>query len=141
MTREVAIPPTYTTLSPVLIFRLNEVVSNPDGGSEWVELFTSDINATTTDRTLELWDAAGRIATIPAHTPFTAPGYLVVTLTSARLNNGGDDLSLRNAGSDLVLDTVTIPSLARGIAWARDDTDKWTDTDSPTPGSLNIFSM
>jgi hypothetical protein len=126
--------------APPMAFRLNEVVSNPQTGSEWVELFTTSTSATSTDRALELWDASGRIALISAFTPLTSPGYLTVKLASARLNNGGDELSLRTAANGLTEDTVTIPPLARGISWARDESGAWTDTDHLTPGALNILS-
>lgn len=114
---------------------LNEVMSNPAAGKEWVELWISKTEATTTDRALELWDASGRIANIPRETAIPAPGLLLITLSSARLNNSGDALSLREAGGNIVLDATDIPALNKGISWARSDAG-WTDA-APTPGAQN----
>lgn len=130
-----------TPLGPPLTILLNEAMSNPDGGKEWVELRIAETEAAIVDRAYELWDGSGRVATIPGGTPVTAPGYLLVTLTTARLNNGGDALSLREPGGDITLDAIDVPSLAKGISWARDETDEWTDTDHPTPGAPNVATM
>lgn len=127
---------TSASTSPLHV-ALNEVMSNPDGGKEWVELRIAETDAPTTDRPYELWDASGRIATIPMGTAVTAPGYLLVALSSARLNNGGDEVSLREAGGDITLDTIEVPGLNNGIAWARDEAGAWTDTTEPTPGAPN----
>jgi hypothetical protein len=128
---------TPTIIGPPLTIMLNEAMSNPDGGKEWVELRIAETDATTTHRAYELWDASGRMVTIPTGTVITSPGYLLVPLPTARLNNGGDALSLREAGGDITLDATDIPALAKGIAWARDETSLWTDTDTPTPGTVN----
>jgi hypothetical protein len=130
-------PATTTYTGPPLTILLNEAMSNPDGGKEWVELRIAETDAAMTDRPYELWDASGRIATIPTGTPATSPGYLLVTLASARLNNGGDGLSLREAGGDITLDATDIPALAKGISWGRDEADQWTDAGHPTPGTSN----
>ncbi|OGL73446.1 hypothetical protein A3E39_04560 [Candidatus Uhrbacteria bacterium RIFCSPHIGHO2_12_FULL_60_25] len=123
---------------PPLIYALSEAMSHPASGPEWVELAVDDLNATSTDRALELWDAVGRIATVAEGTPVTAPGYLVVTLTSARLNNGGDRLEVRET-SQTIIDATTIPELEDGVAWAyRPGTGDWSETNTATPGAANI---
>lgn len=122
--------------SPIPIF-LNEAMSNPASGPEWVELALGDSNATATDRALELWDAVGRFMTIAKGTSVTAPGYLVVSLASARLNNGGDRLELRELSQDII-DATAIPELEDGVAWARRPSNgSWTETGSATPGAAN----
>lgn len=91
-----------------------------------------------TDRPLELWDAAGRIAAIPKETPVTIPGFLIVTLSSARLNNAGDELSLRETHGT-VLERTTIPKLGKGESWAKDRRGEWRVTPLLTPAMENIF--
>ncbi len=139
---EIPVPSTQIPVPlPPLIYALSEAMSHPASGPEWVELAVDDLNATATDRTFELWDAVGRIATIVGGTPVTAPGYLVVTLTSARLNNGGDRLELRES-SQAVTDATTIPELEDGVAWTRrPDTGIWSETDTATPGATNVVPI
>lgn len=132
-------PPAMTvTPRPPLQIRLNEAMSNPATGPEWIELTIDDVMATSTDRALELWDAAGRMITIPAGTAVSSPGYVVVTLPSARLNNGGDELSVRELNG-IGVDLTTLPALKDGIAWARKDDGTWAQTDLATPGGANRF--
>jgi hypothetical protein len=126
-------------LSPPLIFRLNEAVSNPMSGPEWVELCAEDGGAVKTDRELELHDAAGKIATIPEGTPLAAPHFLIVALSSAKLNNGGDELTLRDTNG-IVLDQTEIPQCYKGESWAKNPADgTWKIADTLTPGAQNVF--
>jgi hypothetical protein len=133
-------PVAVTTVSsthPLLRITLNEIMSHPAEGKEWVELRIDDVTATSTDRVLELWDGSGRIMTIPALAPLASPSFLTVTLASARLNNSGDELSLREL-TGIVLDTTKIPALNAGTSWSRiADSNEWTGTDQPTPGTAN----
>jgi hypothetical protein len=125
--------------SPPLILRLNEAVSNPMSGPEWVELYAEDGGAAKTDRELELHDAAGKIATIPEGTPLAAPHFLIVALSSAKLNNGGDELTLRDTNG-IVLDQTEIPQCYKGESWAKDPADgSWKIADTLTPGAQNVF--
>ncbi|HWR00081.1 MAG TPA: lamin tail domain-containing protein [Candidatus Methylomirabilis sp.] len=132
-----SVPSSQPPVPNPLSYSLSEAMSNPASGPEWIELAIADVNATATDRVLELWDAVGRIATIAKGTAVTAPGFLVVALTSARLNNGGDRLELREL-SQTVTDATTIPELEDGVAWARRLSDgTWTETPVATPGAVN----
>ncbi len=133
-------PPSIPEARAPLHIKLSEAMSNPATGPEWVELKIDEMTATSTDRALELWDASGRITTVAAHTPVTAPGYLVVMLTSAKLNNGGDELSLRETNG-IGLDLTTLPALEDGVAWARTESGSWAQTDILTPGSVNRFPV
>ena len=122
---------------PPMHISLNEAISNPLAGPEWIELALAyDIQRT--DRPLELWDASGRIATIPKETPVTIPGFLIVTLSSARLNNAGDELSLRETHGT-VLERTTIPKLGKGESWAKDRQGEWRVTPLLTPAMENLF--
>ena len=127
------------TVTTKLTFSLNETVSNPLSGSEWIELYISSDTATSTDRELFLYDATGKIATIAKGTPLSFSHYLLVALSSAKLNNSGDELSLReNDGS--IIETTTIPKLAKGECWAKDE-NEWKISDILTPGSTNLFPV
>lgn len=128
--------PTQSPAPPIQL-GLNETVSNPLAGPEWVELsLATDIQKT--DRPLELWDAAGRIAAIPKETPVTIPGFLIVTLKSARLNNAGDEISLRETNGT-ILERTAIPKLNKGESWAKDDRGRWRVTPLLTPAMENMF--
>jgi hypothetical protein len=133
---------TVQTPSAPLVITLNEIMSNPASGKEWVELFVHDADATSTDRMLELWDSSSRIATITTGTPINAERMFVVTLSSSRLNNDGDSASLLQQDG-VVLDSIAIPALNKGVAWARLSTDgaAWAETDIATPGAGNIFPI
>lgn len=127
-----------TNADPITIF-LNEAVSNPLSGPEWVELYAPDEAVTKTDRDLELWDASGKIMTIPKGTALAAPHYLLVALSSAKLNNGGDELSVRES-SGIAIDQTQIPKTSQGESWAKDSTDgTWKIAEALTPAAPNIF--
>ncbi len=127
-----------TPSAPRISVRLSEAVSNPLSGPEWVELVFAD-GTTSTDRELLLKDAQGTIARIPAHTALTASPYLIAPLSSARLNNGGDALTLTETNG-VVLDATEIPSLAKGESWAfHSTTREWHIASMLTPGAQNQF--
>lgn len=120
-------------------YTLNEVVSNPASGSEWVEIYIAEL-ATETNRTLTLFDGQGKIASIEAGTAITLPHYLVVHLKSARLNNSGDSVYLRESDGTTTIDWTTIPQLIKGESWAL-DSGTWKITTTPTPGSSNTITL
>ncbi len=114
---------------------INEIMPAPDVGNEWIELYNAT-SSTLSLAGLELADAVGRIATL---TGDLAPqAYRLVTLTSAKLNNGGDEVTLRGLGT---LDAMSygddaLPAPTAGQALARDG-DAWRVTTTPTPGAEN----
>ncbi len=127
---------------PPLTVALNEIVSNPDSGDEWIEL-TLPLSATGTDRTLLLYDGQGKITTIPTGTPVTASGFLVITLPSPKLNNSGDEVSLRDP-TGAILERVVFGALAKGTSWAKDVSDAddvWRTTTALTLGAPNFFPI
>lgn len=132
---------------------INEIIPNPaSGGKEWVELyntspFSGDVNGWTIAD-----DTGGTIAS--ATTTIAAQGFLVIELSSARLNNSGDTVRLKNA-SGAVIDVIhygtssgNAPVPAQGNALARREGGADTDNDAadiiettqPTPGAANAIA-
>ncbi|TAK05111.1 lamin tail domain-containing protein [Patescibacteria group bacterium] len=115
---------------------LSEVLPAPTDGGEWIEVQNVASSTIRLDGQ-ELHDAVGRIAVL---TGDLAPGaYLQISLTSAKLNNSGDTVTLRSVSA--VLDEVRygddlLPAPESGIALARDGA-AWTLTMSATPGAAN----
>lgn len=130
--------------------KINEFVSDPGNGNEWIELYNP------TDTTLDVTGGTlcdGRanssclIATLSGGIP--AKGWLVVILKSHYLNNDGDTILLRNLAGEAVDQTTYAGDLVppTGLALARKidgaDTNRdgldWAVTTQPTAGSANII--
>jgi hypothetical protein len=124
--------------APLTTASLNEIVSNPSSGPEWVELFIPE-DATSTNRALILRDSKSAIKTIPAHTSLTLPHYLVIPLSSARLTNAGEAISLTEASGTLI-ETTNVPKTNKGESWAKTPDDSWKITKTLTPAASNAFS-
>jgi hypothetical protein len=85
--------------------KINEIEANPNSGNEWIELynpnsFSVDISG------WKLYDnlaSQSLIFTIPSSTTILAKGYYVADLSSAKLNNGGDFVTLKDS-SDTQID-------------------------------------
>ncbi len=95
-TEEVFVPSTSRIL-------INEFVSDPSEGKEWIELF----NVSTTSVNLmgfTLNDGTGVVAT--ATLMVEAGSFLVIELSSSKLNNGGDSIILKNS-EGVVMDSVS----------------------------------
>ncbi len=127
---EVEVPP---SLPP----SLSELVSDPEDGGEWVELFNPrDTNVDLSS--FKLSDASGKkIALIGTIEPSE---YFVVNLASSLLNNSGDTLNLIDING-AVLDSVTYGednAPKKGESFARDLEDHWNIT-TPTKGLPNLF--
>lgn len=138
--------PVETTTAPlppigdVHALLLSEAMPAPLEGSEWVEIH----NPTELDIPLEglkLHDSVGSIATLSGTVP--AFGYTVVTLSSARLNNGGDDIKLVAADGS-VIDVITygddqLPAPEKGQVIARDG-ELWLVSITATPNGENVMT-
>lgn len=130
---------------------MSEVVSNPESGGEWIELWVS---GTSTGRVtgLEIFDAAQKIANVSS--TVSSSRYIVVDLPSAKLNNGGDIVQLKTT-QGVVLDELiygsvegvssTLSNIEQGMSAMRNITE---DSNSSTPfflttqitrGEKNIF--
>lgn len=123
------------------MLRLSEVVPAPTSGKEWIEITSLDAgNAIKLDG-CTVHDAQGRILTISKATfdPLKSR-VLVIQLSSARLNNDGDTVSLYDPDGRL-LDTMSYGKTTKGNSWIRfpDMTGAWQQTAQPTPGANNVF--
>ncbi len=129
--------------------KINEFVADPGNGNEWIELYNP------TETTLDLSDgtlcdsrlnSACTIANLSGG--LAAKSWVVITLTSDHLNNGGDTVILKNPNG-IVVDQVTYGNLLIskvGQALARkvdgmdnNDTGDWAVTTQPTAGSANVI--
>ncbi len=130
--------------------RINEVMSDPESGAEWVELY--NLGPETVNLTGSvLCDGREGACTIATPTSTIGVGeWLVVYLSSARLNNSGDSVILKTADNrvvdSVVYGTAAIPAPKKGQAVARrvdgaglSDGASWAVTTVPTPGSANII--
>ncbi len=141
-------PPTDTPLMDWLALKINEVMSNPIDGPEWVELYNS--GTTTIDLSgAILCDNRASGCTIAALSGTLAShNWATIFLSSAHLNNDGDSVILKGSNGTIV-DAVAysgslIPGAGQTVARAYDgadtnsDTD-WTVTAAPTPGAANAI--
>jgi len=117
----------------VLKVYINEYEANPSGsdtGNEWIELYNpNDVPVDVSH--LELWDQepepGSLVKIIPENSVIPPHGYLVISWSSARLNNKGDGIVLKKA--DRVYDQT--PNLAdkqnNNYTWQRvpDGSDNW----------------
>ncbi|MBU1146425.1 lamin tail domain-containing protein [Patescibacteria group bacterium] len=91
-------PPPPTEINPGDIV-INEFVSDPAEGEEWIEIFNnkdSDIDLTG----WKLEDGVGTIATLDV--TITADGFQTIDLTSSKLNNSGDIIKLKNSDGTII---------------------------------------
>ena len=133
-------------LSPI---KINEFVSDPESGNEWIELYNTSVSS---------FDLAGTVICDNRNTTSTCKkisgavgpnGWLFVDLqTKSFLNNSGDSVIFKDAQGS-VIDRIDyadelIPdegqSLARKMDGADSDSDSdWVVTNKITPGAANII--
>lgn len=143
--------PTTPTTSPETLWsyiKINEIFPIPDSGNEWIELY----NTTSTEVNLSgltLCDnRTSAPCTIASPTGTIATSsWFVVALPTARLNNDGDSVILKDPNG-IEIDRVDysdglVPDTNQALARSSDgkDTDTasdWSITTEPTQGSANI---
>lgn len=118
--------------------RLNEVMPDPASGPEWVEITNAMPDRSISLDALELHDTVGKFMTLKGSVT-SGHLYVVINLSSARLNNSGDSLYLK-APDGIVIDTLTYASSHEGVSWARDAQGAWRETVTPTPGAENAIN-
>ncbi len=122
---------------------INEFVSNPLNGEEWIEIInTSSQNIDLTGYTVE--DATGKQTALGEE--MLAPGaFTIVEKPSGQLNNGGDTIILRDENqiilAELLYGTEELPAPEKGYALARDDGDLFQLTTTLTPGENNVIEI
>ena len=143
--------PTIDTSSIWAQIKINEFVSNPVSGNEWLEIF----NPSTSSLDLSggyICDERGATSSYACKTAtgtVPAGGWLFVDLfTASYLNNDGDSLFLKNVES-VVVDSVVYSddnATEKGQSFARlvDGADTnaisdWAITTSLTPGAGNVI--
>jgi hypothetical protein len=122
------------------MLRLNEISPAPASGKEWIEIVSLDGTNSILLKGCEIHDRQGRLMTLGAITlePSVNP-YVVIELSSARLNNDGDIVALYCESRPI--DAMSYPSATKGNSWIRepDKTGAWRLTSTPTAGSKNSF--
>ena len=118
---------------------INELVSNPTDGVEWIEVFNPGEEVIDiTDWTIE--DRAGRDTVLSG---VVLPlGYFVIEHPNGQLNNDGDEVILRDPNGN-VIDRIAYDDNPpkSGESFARTSDGDWTRTETPTPGAKNQFPV
>jgi hypothetical protein len=118
---------------------INEFVSNPEDGTEWIELlFMKDVD-------LDGWtvvDDKGKTTMLEG--VYEAEDFLVIESPKGQLNNGGDSVLLYD-GTEQLIDSITYgedrPAPEKGEALARTLDNEWALTTNLTPGERNMFPV
>ncbi len=122
------------------MLRLNEFLPDPTQGKEWIEIVTLDASNPIPLAGCELRDSIGRIFTFTEGLLSPTSTHFIIELPSAKLNNGGDTLSLYSP-SGQPLDSFTYTDSNKGQSWIRfpDGNGNWQQTLTPTPANTNIL--
>jgi hypothetical protein len=142
-------PPGFSGLSDSGVY-LNELVSDPSEGPDWIELVNlggADVDLSGWGLT-DQWADGGRWA-VPDGTVIRAGAYLLIAaddgdsagegLSAAfKLSADGETVTLVDAANALA-DEVELPALAADVAWGRapDGLGPWTLLGDPSPASGN----
>ena len=124
-----SIPNDYSSLF------ISEYLSYPNSGNEWVEIY----NLNDFDVNLDGWFiddiADDGSAPITISGVINAKSYKIFYLSTAFLNNGGDDVRLLN-GNKIEKDKTAFESSIKEKSWSKDNNGNWCQID-PTPNSSN----
>lgn len=136
-----ATPPTSTAPPAVQNYaqlRINEFMAQPKDEPEWIEVTNLDPAISVALKGVEIHDAVGKIYTFASGTVDGTTPYVRIFLSSSRLNNNGDTVSLHDPQGTL-LDGVTYVSSEKNLSWSRspDAAGPWYLTTKPTPQAQN----
>lgn len=128
-----------TTTSTQAQVTINEVFPAPEQEGEWIELF----NSLNQEIDLNNWLLEDQLSSpsIIAHIQNqTLPplSFLVIELSSAKLNNSGDGVVLKNSQSEII-DQMSYQSSEVGLSWAK-NTDGIFELAQPTKNTTNVLS-
>lgn len=114
---------------------ISEYLPYPDSGNEWVEIYNSnDFNVTLDGWFIDDIADDGSAPVVITGT-INQTGYKVFYLSTAFLNNSGDDARLLN-GNKIERDRTSFESSIKNKSWAKDANNKWCQVD-PTPNFSN----
>lgn len=120
---------------------ISEVQPNPTSGPEWFELYnTSSISASLANYTVSDQLASPSVLYIFSPEASIQPNqYLLIELSTQKLNNTGDGLTLTNPTGEII-DQMQFESSEPGRTWSRKswDSNIFLLT-QPTPGSTNLI--
>ncbi|MFA5936018.1 MAG: lamin tail domain-containing protein [Patescibacteria group bacterium] len=130
-----SLPPRYENL------RLNEVMPQPDNESEWIEITSLDPGTPVPLQGVTLYDGSSKIATIATGTVDLVTPFVRISLSSSRLNNDGDTVTLKDPNGS-THDGFLYTYSEKGASWIRtpDKTGDWRFTTTPTPGATNLLT-
>ncbi len=134
---------TSTTFEQFVL--INEFLPNPNADEhEWIELYnasTSSINLTG----YTLHDGAGQLAA-PTST-IDALEYTMIKLSSSKLNNGGDIITLKNTDGAIAEEVAygdweeaTASAPKKGNTLAKNELGTFEETTTPTYGEINTIT-
>ncbi len=124
-------PPRYDLL------RLNEILPQPESGNEWVEVTLLESGASVPLSGTVIRDRSSVVYTFATGTLDADHPFIRVNLSSSRLNNDGDDVTLVDPNGN-IRDALTYLNSTKGKSWSRfpDAAGEWVTTD-PTPEFQN----
>ena len=135
-----------TTEQQIFNVAISELLPYPVEGKEWVELF-NDSSSTVELTAWSLFDGLGQIAAVSS--TIEARGFLLVELSSAKLNNSGDTVVLKDPTGKIMDQVVygdwgndavgNVAAPKQGVSLARNN-DKFFQTTTVTPNAVNIVT-
>ncbi len=115
---------------------INEFFPAPQSGAEWIELYNTDSETVDiTDWYLEDTLSSPSILHSFESQQLAADELLVIELSSAKLNNSGDSITLYD-GADQIIDTTTYTSSQSNLSWSRQTNGEFVLT-QPSPDQAN----
>ncbi|MBU2543751.1 lamin tail domain-containing protein [Patescibacteria group bacterium] len=118
---------------------INEVYPAPIDAQEWIELYNSSLSETIDLKDWSLFDQLSSPTKIYqfAIEKIEPNNFLVIKLTSAKLNNSADGVTLKNSLGEII-DEMSYQSSEAGLSWSRNYLNQYELT-QPTPGTMNLF--
>lgn len=122
--------------------RLNEIMAQPEGENEWIELTLTQFSDAVPLKGFKLEDQTGAFLTIATGTLHASEPFIRINLKTSRLNNSGDLVALRDPGG-IVRDSVIYDSSEKNHSWIRvpDGVGEWHLTETATPNAANLLTV